>query len=190
MKLACVLLAAGASARFGTNKLYYELDGRSLLSRALLLHAGLPYDKRLLVTRRDYTEAAALGRQNGFTVLYNDAPERGMGTSAAIAAKALLDGDFDGALFCVADQPYLRRESVERLIGDFAGRPDGIAACAHGGRRKNPCVFPRALFPELAALDGERGGSAVIARHRDRLILTEIADASELQDLDVPPEEL
>lgn len=189
MKLACVLLAAGASARFGTNKLLYRLDGVSLLERALMLHGGLAYDERLLVTRRGYAETAALGRQYGFTLLYNDAPESGMGASAAIAAAALMKSDMDGALFSVCDQPYLRRESVERMLADFVARPDCIAACAHKGQRGNPCVFPRPLFSELAALEGERGGGTVIARHPDMLILTEIADASELRDLDVPPEE-
>lgn len=190
MNIACVLLAAGASKRFGANKLMYELEGVSLLERALILHGGLPYHERLLVTRRDYAEAAALGRRYGFTTLFNDEPERGMGSSAAVAAAALLEGGADGAIFCVADQPYLKRESVERLLADFAARPDRIAACAHGGLRGNPCVFPRALIPELAALTGELGGGAVIARHMDKLILTEIADASELRDLDVPPEAL
>lgn len=189
MKLACALLAAGASKRFGSNKLLYQLDGQSLLERTLMLHGALPYCQKLMVTRRTYAVAAALGREYGFTVLYNDAPERGAGSSAAIAAEALLKSDAAGALFSVCDQPYLTGASVERLLAAFERQPERIVAAAHGGVRGNPCLFPRQFFGELAALSGEQGGAAVIARHMNDLTLVEVADAWELTDIDAPPED-
>ena len=190
MNIACALLAAGSSVRFGANKLLYCVHGRPMVEHALQLHAALPYCEKLIVTRADYAPIAALATGYGFRVLYNDRPLRGMGLSAAIAAKALWETGAEAALFAVADQPYLRRESVERLLHDFLARPDGIAALAHDGARGNPCVFPRDLLPELAALDGDQGGGAVIARHMDRLFYTQIADALELKDIDAPPEDL
>ena len=155
-----------------------------------MLHAGLPYCRRLIVTRRDFTEAAALAEDYGFSVLLNEAPERGMGSSVAVAAAELLQADVDGALFAVCDQPFLRAAAVERLLEDFCGAPDRIVSLACGGERGNPCVFPGDLLPELAALDGDGGGAAVIARHRDRLVLTQIEDAAQLKDIDTPPEGL
>jgi molybdenum cofactor cytidylyltransferase len=190
MNIACALLAAGASARFGANKLLHNVDGCPMVEHALRLHAALPYCEKLIVTRADYAPVIALATDYGFRVLYNDQPLRGMGSSAAIAAKALWETGAAGALFAVCDQPYLRRESVERLLQDFLAHQDGIAALAHGWARGNPCVFPRGLLPELAALDGDRGGGAVIARHMDRLFYTQAADALELKDIDAPPEDL
>ena len=90
-----------------------------------------------------------------------------------------------GALFLVADQPLLRRESVDALVTLWLEKPDGIAALGHGGVRGNPCLFPARLFPELRALQGDRGGAAVIRRHEDLLTLLEV-DPRELQDADTP----
>ena len=190
MNIACVLLAAGSSARFGSNKLLYCVDGSPLVEHALRLHAALPYSQKLIVTRADYAPVIRLAEAYGFRVLINDAPLRGMGSSTAIAAKALWETGVDAALFAVSDQPYLRRASVEHLLRDFLAQPDCIAALAHDGTRGNPCVFPRGLLPELAALDGDRGGGAVIARHMDKLLYTQVADAGELKDIDAPPEDL
>ena len=67
----------------------------------------------------------------------------------------------------------------------FRARPDCIAALSHGGVRGNPCVFPARFFPELLALEGDRGGSAVIKSHPDALRLFE-APARELLDVDTP----
>lgn len=89
----------------------------------------------------------------------------------------------DAALFMTADQPLLRSSTVSRLIGAWLEQPEHIAALAHAGARGNPCLFPARYFPELLALEGECGGSAVIRRHLDALLLVE-AEASELLDVD------
>ena len=45
--------------------------------------------------------------------------------------------------------------------------------------------LPRPLLPQLTALEGDRGGSAVIRRHEDALTLFEISP-DELRDVDTP----
>ena len=55
----------------------------------------------------------------------------------------------------------------------------------HGGVRGNPCIFPARFFPELMALEGDHGGSAVIRRHEDALTLFEVSP-DELRDVDTP----
>ena len=82
-----------------------------------------------------------------------------------------------------ADQPLLRRETVERLIDAWLAQPERIAALAHSGVRGNPCIFPARYFDELLALEGDRGGSAVIRQHPEALLLVEAA-AEELADVD------
>ena len=50
-------------------------------------------------------------------VVYNEAPERGLGSSirTAIAALSRFDGKAAGVLFGVCDQPYLKKETVQAL---------------------------------------------------------------------------
>ena len=76
-------------------------------------------------------------------------------------------------------------DSVEALAALWAQHPAKIAAMAHGGVRGNPCLFPARFYPELLALNGDRGGSAVIRNHEADLILLE-TDALELTDIDTP----
>ena len=93
--------------------------------------------------------------------------------------------DMDAVLFQVSDQPLLRRDSVEQLVEVYRSHPDRLVALGHDGVRGNPCLFPASLFPELLALEGDHGGSAVIRRHEDRLLLVE-ASPRELTDVDTP----
>ncbi len=117
----------------------------------------------------------------GFTAIQNDRPALGISHSLQLGLAAL--GDCDGVLFQVADQPLLRRETVAGLATLWKRQPDCIAALGHGGVRGNPCLFPARLFPELMALEGDCGGSAVIRRHEADLVLLE-TDPAELYDVD------
>ena len=108
------------------------------------------------------------------------------GISASIRLGLLAAKDADGALFAVCDQPHLTTESILRLLNSFEKSPESIHALSWQGRRGNPVVFPRALYPELLALTGDTGGSAVLRRHPERLRLVEAASPGELEDVDRP----
>ena len=186
MKIGCVLLAAGAGKRFGGGKLLYEVDGEPMIARAMRLYGAFDFSARVCVTRSEATEIQRLSQELGFPVAINPDPERGVGTSVAIATEAILAKEpyLDGILYAVADQPYLTRESVERLLETFTAHPHDIVSLAFGGRRGNPVVFPAAYYPELCALSEDIGGGAVIKRHPERLLLVEADSASELDDID------
>ena len=180
-KPGCVVLAAGSARRFGGNKLVATVEGAALIRRALSAVPAERFSRVAVVTQ--YPEILALARDFSFTPVLNDTPEAGVSRSIALGLAAI--GDCPGALFLVADQPLLRRESLDALVTLWQGKPEGIAALGHGGVRGNPCLFPSRLFPELLALQGDRGGSAVIRRHEGLLSLLEV-DARELRDADTP----
>ena len=179
MKIGCVVMAAGNSQRFGANKLLAELDGKPLIRRALEAVPREKFSQVAVVTQ--YPQVQALAEEYGFGCICNDRPELGASLSVRLGVQVM--AECDAIVFMVADQPRLRRETVAALVDFFAREAEKIAALSHGGSRGNPCVFPAAFFAELLALEGDRGGSAVIRRHGDALRLLECA-AEELQDVD------
>ena len=177
--LGCVLMAAGNARRFGQNKLSAALDGRSLILRALEAVPSEKFETVVVVTQ--YPEIMRLAGEFHFAAIHNDAPEEGISRTIALGLTALRD--CDGVLFQVSDQPLLRRESIAHLVDCWRRQPDKLAALSHGGVRGNPCIFPARFFPELMELVGDRGGSAVIRKHENDLVLLETA-AEELYDVD------
>ena len=77
----------------------------------------------------------------------------------------------------------LCRETVAAEVAFFREHPDKLVGLSHGGVRGNPCIFPAAYFPELLALTEDHGGSNVIRRHEEDLLLFE-CPARELEDAD------
>ncbi len=52
--------------------------------------------------------------------------------------------------------------------------------------RGHPVGFARRHYAALAELTGDEGAKAILAEHRDRLQLIEVADAGVLRDIDTP----
>ena len=181
MKIGCVVMAAGDARRFGENKLAAVLDGKMLIRRALEAVPAEEFFQTAVVTQ--YPEVEALAEEFGFTPVHNPHPDWGISHTIRLGLEAL--GDCDGALFQVSDQPLLRRESIRAEVEFFRQHPNNLVGLSHNGVRGNPCIFPAAYFPELLALTEDRGGSSVIRRHREDLLLVEVPP-EELEDVDTP----
>ncbi len=175
----CLLMAAGNASRFGENKLTARFDGQSLFSLAL---AAIPKELFARVTVvSQYPALLEEAARTGFDTILNDRPQDGVSRTIRLGTQAM--ADCDGILYMVADQPLLRAGTVRRVVDVWRAHPECIAAAAHNGNRGNPCLFPARFFPELCALEADRGGSSVIRRHEDALLLVE-AGERELFDCD------
>ena len=183
LRIGCLVMAAGCGSRFGRNKLKAEVDGKSLLRRALEAVPAEEFHRITVVTQ--YDGAAALAESFGFDVVRNDRPQDGLSRTVRLGTEAM--ADCDAILYQVADQPLLERGTVRRELEFFRAHPDCIVGLSHSGVRGNPCVFPRQFFPELMALTGDTGGNAVIRAHPECLLLVE-APAAELYDVDTAEE--
>lgn len=183
MKLGAVLMASGAGRRFGGNKLLHPVDGVPMILRAFAAVPAELFVRACVVSR--YPEILAMAGERGYLPVPNPDADQGQSASVRLGLAELLE--MDGVLFCVCDQPWLRRDSVERLLAEFAAHPGRICALSWRGERGSPAVFPSGLFPQLLALTGDRGGGGVIRAHRDRLRLVEASGPEELQDVDTKP---
>lgn len=179
LKLGCVVMAAGNARRFGENKLAAEIQGRSLIRRALEAVPAEEFETVAVVSQ--YPEVLALAEEFRFTAVENPHPDWGISHTIELGLDAL-EG-CGGAMFLVSDQPLLTRESVKELTELWRAQPDKLAALAHDGVRGNPCVFPARFFPELRELREDHGGNTVIRRHEEDLLLLEVRQ-EELTDVD------
>lgn len=182
-----IMLAAGSSRRFGGNKLMWQLDGKPMFMhglRALTEAAEGRYWDVTLVTRPGPVAEAC--RDSGVKLVLNPDAEAGISTSIRRALESLPD-DGGAALFCVADQPFISSETIVRLVEGFEASGRSCGCVAHKGTTGNPCIFSRALFGKLLALDGDIGGKRVIRANSGDCFMLEISDSREMLDIDTLP---
>ena len=174
------MLAAGASRRLGRPKQLVRIGAEPLVARAVRLAASLaPLWIGVVVGARAGAVAAAL-RDAPAELVHARRWRAGLSASLAAgvrraprAARRLL--------VLTVDQWQVGRPDLVRLLAAARRRP---AAAAYAGRLGVPAVFPRALWGELAALDGDRGAREVLLRHR----ATAVPVPAAVHDLDTPAE--
>lgn len=184
-RVVAVILAAGASRRFGAeDKRRARLpEGRTLLATAVANAAVFP---TLRVVIRDEDDPRALGLEADTPVIRAPHACGGLGASLADAFTALADdselAEVAAAAVLLGDMPGLQADTL-RLLQRHAGR-ERIVRLHHAGRPGHPVVFGRDLWPALTTLHGDAGARGVIQRHRDRYHEVEVNDPGIHLDID------
>lgn len=176
----CVVLAAGLSERFGASKMLAPVAGEALIRRVLRAVRDAGVGPVHLVVGHDSERVCAAGDGLCDAVVENSHYRDGMGTSIA-AGVASLPPDAGAVLILLGDQPLVRPDHLRELAAAWAADPGSVVASGYAGTAGPPVVFPRAAFPDLEALDADRGAKALL--DDDRYPVT-VIDADD-QALDV-----
>lgn len=188
MKIKMIFLAAGNSRRFGSNKLYAMVGEKPMFRYGLeTLEEILRLEKDTtltVVTDFDWIKSYTQERKKlwGDRIETVSSPESEKGISYSI--RAGLEGPrADYYLFSVADQPWIRPDTVLALIrtvrdGGYAG--GYVSFCGTGG---NPAMFSDTLYPDLWGLQGDTGGKKIL-KNIEHVCCVEAQEALELQDID------
>jgi molybdenum cofactor cytidylyltransferase len=186
VKVAGVLLAAGKGSRMGGGKMTVAFAGKPLVRHAAeaLCESGLA--QVVVVTGHDAEHvASALGGLD-VNIVHNADFATGMASSLK-AAVASLSSEIDAALVALGDMPHVTTEILNRLVGAFATTPQPKAVVpVVEGRRGNPVLIGRGLFPDVMRLEGDVGARRLLEAAGDAVVEVEIADAAVLIDLDTP----
>lgn len=178
MTVGAIVLAAGSARRMGADKLTADLDGRLLIDHVLaaIAAAGLPTPIVAIPAGKAGPAASALVVEVADHAL-------GMGHSLR-AAIPHVPSDWTAAIICLADMPFVRPATLSALVAQAAA--DRIVRPTYEGEAGNPLLWGRAFFAELAALAGDRGGRAILARHADSVTMLACDDPGILIDIDTP----
>ncbi|MEO8113545.1 MAG: nucleotidyltransferase family protein [Phenylobacterium sp.] len=179
-----IVLAAGSGARFGGGKLTTAYGAGVLLDGALRAAFSAPVRSVTLVTGADSAAVTdvALTFDPAVRIVHAADHAEGMGASLRAGIASLPD-DAAGVFVFLGDMPRVPVEVLRPLAEAVAaGAP--AAAPTWQGRRGNPAVVGRGLFPDLLKLTGDTGARGVLQALGDRLALVEAPDDGVLFDVD------
>src|SRR5665213_161601 len=181
--LHAIVLAAGASRRFGSPKQLVRVDGQSLLQRAIAHASGLLGSAVTVVLGAHAAEIAETLPPGNAGILINRNWQEGIASSIRTAVQRL-PGACDGVMLMLADQPLVGSETLSRLITAWRRQPRQIVASRSGSVTGVPAIFPRWCFGDLAALRGDQGARIVLRRYADNVV--RLAHPEAAVDIDYP----
>lgn len=186
MKIAAVIVAAGRASRFdGGNKLLADLNGVPLIRHAAGAVAQSRVADAVLVVPPDSETIVSAAGEGPWVTVVNDNAAAGLSRSIRAGISAL-DPSIDGALVVLADMPRVTHALIDRLCETFKDHDGGriVFPVTRDGRQSNPVLWPRALFPALLQLSGDKGGKALLDAHADLHAPVELDDDAAASDID------
>ena len=185
-RIGAVVLAAGASERFGAeNKLLVKIGGVPLIRSVVLAIFGSGIVEVVVVTGFD--DAGISSALNGLPARYahNKEWRSGMGTSVATGIAAL-SGGIDGAFVVPGDLPRLSSRLLSRLASAFeeGGRRVTVFPVTADGDQRNPVLWPQSYFDSLMKLHGNQGAKALLRPATLECHAVETEDQASLEDID------
>ncbi|WP_018268015.1 nucleotidyltransferase family protein [Methylosinus sp. LW4] len=184
--IAAIILAAGRGARFAAderNKLLEDLGGSPLLRRAVDAALGSRAGKTIVVTGWDHERVSAALADRSVTLVHNLDHAEGMASTLRMGIAQAPDAQ--GALILLGDMPNVSSAVLDLLIGTFEETHAPAVVPLRGGRRGNPVLIGRALFPRILELRGDIGARALL-RAAPNVVEVEADGDGVILDVDTP----
>jgi nicotine blue oxidoreductase len=165
--VSAIVLAAGGGSRFGGGKLLAKLGGQPIIEAVLDNLREAPVDEIIAIVGADAERLRKICERYSVRIVANEEWERGQSTSV-LAGLRVSGGR--AAVVLLGDQPFIGAEAVGRLVAAFAEGAK-VAVATYGGKRRNPVLFSREVWPLLEAeLAGDEGARSFLRRHPELVV--------------------
>jgi len=184
--VAGLILAAGLSKRFGSNKLIEPLAGEPLIRKTVRPWLMSKIARLYVVIGHQGEDIAETLEGLPLEIVEN--PDFGAGLASSVAAGLQeVQHQYGRVLIGLGDMPYIKPETIDELIGAASsGRAETqVWIPCFEGKRGNPILWERSAYPDLAALKGDQGGRQLFQDYANVTVEVPVSDSGILRDIDV-----
>ncbi|MGW3808703.1 nucleotidyltransferase family protein [Micromonospora sp. NPDC005113] len=185
MRVAGLVLAAGAGRRFGMPKALVRHQGRLLVERAIGVAVAAGCTPVVVVLGAAAADIRAVADLGGAVAVDNPDWEIGMGSSLRAGFAALTATDASAAVVLLVDMPGVTAAAVRR-VGSLADA-EALAMAGYDERRGHPVLLGRSHWPGIAQTAvGDVGARPYLRRHAAEVQVVPCLDVADDGDIDIP----
>jgi molybdenum cofactor cytidylyltransferase len=184
LTLDCVIMAAGLSKRMGKNKLMLKINEKTIIENFL---NNLPFEKFRKINMV-YFDENVRDKCSDYKIHFikNNVPEKGKGYTIFLGQKNSMNSD--GTMYFVADQPFLTKNTILKLIDEFLNFSDKIIIPKVKHKTFNPVIYPSFCYNDLLKIGEDRGGKSILKKYESQIKLVEFENEMEFTDIDTQEE--
>ena len=186
------MLAAGEGSRMGsqmgshmgTPKQLLDMGGKPMVRHVVdqaMRSACFPLVV-VVGANPDAVRAALDG--SGAAIVENPRWKQGMGTSIQAGLRILDARGVDGVILMLADQPLITATILNRLVELHEQSEQPIVTAEYADTVGVPVLFDRTYFPQLYALEPDKGCKGIILKYRSYTAALDCPEAG--FDVDTP----
>ncbi len=183
--ISLIVLAAGRSKRFGSNKLLFKLNGDTLIERIVRRSSESKANEVIVVVGHEADKIMAILKNLSCKIIFNRIFEQGQSSSVVAGVKFAKD-HARAVMILPGDMPLMRTEFINKVIDEYHSTQAAMVATSHQGKMGHPILIDAALFDKVLKIREETFGlKEVIKENYAELRLVEVESQGVLTDLDV-----
>ncbi len=181
--IAGIVLAAGTSSRFHSNKLLYKVEGKPVIYRCIsAIHAYCT--QIVLVIQPSDVKIPMVVKEFSVDVVPNPQWKKGMTTSIKAGVKHLSD-EVDAYVIMPADYPYIQSKDLEQFFIKVNRETPLLALPTYEDRGGHPLVISDQLQEELLNISEESQGlRGLLQRYQSQVMRIPVSTDGILHDID------
>lgn len=181
-QVACLILAAGNSQRFGSAKMLHPFDAHRTILQATIDRYLTVYESVYVVVKSSVDEIAE--SLDGIGVQLIESPNSSLGMSQSIVAGVEATQPKVGWLIALGDMPYVRTSSIQSITRSLT--ESSIVVPVSQKQPGNPVAFGVQFREQLLALNGDVGAKPLVHSNSDSVHYVETGDNGIHHDIDTP----
>jgi molybdenum cofactor cytidylyltransferase len=184
-----IILAAGASTRFGQPKQLLRLKDRYLIEWVLDAALESRLSRIILVLGFAHRKIRqALGkklRHAKLQIEVNPRYQKGQSHSLRVGLSTVIN-TFPAVMFLLADQPLVDAATINCLLDKFWSANKDICVPTFHGKRGNPSIFSQKFYEHIMEIKGDIGARQIIKTYPEQVLEVEIKNSLLFLDADTP----
>jgi molybdenum cofactor cytidylyltransferase len=182
-KIAGIILAAGKAERMDKVKQLLSFRETTILGQVVKNALGSSLYEVIVVLGHAAEEIRPVIDLGGTRIVINADYTDGQSTSLKAGLSAISE-ESEAALFILGDQPLIGANIINAILDKYSQAPASIVIPTYNGKRGNPVLIDRALFPRIVSLQGDVGARILFDEYSSQLHEIEMGDEYLTLDVD------
>lgn len=186
MMIPGIFLAAGEGKRFGSDKLLTLLDDEPIIVKSLKASIGSSLEEIIVVLGHESEKIkrvieAYFRDCRKLKFIVNPDYREGMISSLNSGLSDL--GDVSGAMMILGDMPYVRSDTIDKLIRSWNGKDFLVPEV--NGNLTHPRIIPSSLFEDFIESDLLSSGKKILKKNLIKLKTVLFRNGDQFRDIDL-----
>ncbi len=191
--ITAIILVAGQSKRMGKPKMLLPWGETTVLGKVIETLQRAEIKDFLVITGGARTEVERIVTQYGVRSIFNEeyATNEMLG-SIQCGLRFLMsplssgEGQGEGALICLGDQPQVQERSVRLVRETFQKTKSNLVVPSYQMRRGHPWLVARPLWDEILAMKFPQSPRDFLNAHAKDIEYVTVETPTVIEDLDTP----